>query len=62
MSHKTCTFFIYEGDKKTNVYARTSPKGTIFLTTDPIGSDMNTMNSLPLLDRPHLRWLIEFDR
>lgn len=57
-----CTFFIYEADKKKNVYARTSPNGTTILTTDPNGSDMNTLNSLPLLDRPSLRRLIEFVR
>ena len=56
---ETCSFFIYEGEKKRNVYARTSPNGTTFLTTDPNGSDMNTLNFLPLFDKPLLRQLIE---
>ena len=57
---KACSFFIYDGEnKEKNVYARTSPNGTIFLTTDPNGSDMNALNFLPLFDRPFLRQLIE---
>ena len=57
---EACTFFIYEGDKKKrNVYARTSPNGKSFLTTNPNGPDMNTLNFLPLFDRPLLRRLIE---
>ncbi len=56
---EVCNFFIYEGEKKRNVYARTSPKGTTFLTIDPNGLDMNTLNSLPLLDKALLRHLIE---
>ena len=57
---ETFTFFIYEGDKKKrNVYTRTSTNGTSFLTTDPNGSDMDTLNFLPLIDRPLLKQLIE---
>ena len=57
---KSYTFFIHEGDKKKkNVYTRTSPNGTTFLTTDPNGSDMDFLNVLPLLDGPLLRRLIE---
>ncbi len=59
ISEEACNFFIYEGENKRNVYARTSPKGTIFLTIYPNWLDMNTLNSLPLLDRPLLRHLIE---
>ena len=57
---KSCSFFAYDGkNKKKNVYARTSPNGTIFLTTDPRGSDVNGLNYLPPFDRPFLRQLIE---
>ena len=56
---EACSFFIYDGEKKRNVSARTSIDGKIFLTTDPNGSDMNTLDILPLFDRPLLRRLIE---
>ena len=56
---EACSFFIYDGEKKRKVYARTSPNGAIFLTTDPNGYDMETLNSLPLFDKPLLRQLIE---
>jgi len=55
----TCSFFIYEGEKKRNVYTKTSPNGTSFLTTNPHGSDTNGLNFLPLFDKPLLRQLIE---
>ena len=55
---EACSFFIYDGEKKRKVYVRTSPIGAIFLTTDPNGYDMDTLNSLPLLDKS-LRRLIE---
>jgi hypothetical protein len=54
ISEEACNFFIHEGEKKRKVYARASPKGTTFLTIDPNGLDMNTLNSLPLLDEPLL--------
>ena len=56
---EACSFFIYDGKKKRNVYARTSPNGAIFLTTDPNGYNMETLNSLPLFDKPLLKQLIE---
>ncbi len=55
----TCCFFIYDGEKRRNVYARTSTNGTRFLTTDPDGLGMNRLNFLPLCDKPLLRQLIE---
>ena len=54
-----CSFFISKRGYRKSVYARTSPNGTSFLTTDPNGSDMNTLNFLPLFDKPLLRQLIE---
>ena len=59
ISEETCSFFIHEGIKKMNVYARTSPNGTSFLTTDPNGSDINGLNYLPLFDGPFLRQLLD---
>ena len=58
---ETCSFFIYDGEtkKKMNVYVRTSPNETSFLTTDPHGSDLNRLNFLPLFDERLLRQLIE---
>ncbi|CAN5611508.1 hypothetical protein BH23THE1_BH23THE1_23670 [soil metagenome] len=56
---EACSFFIYVGAEKRKVYARTSVNETIFLTTDPNGYDMDTLNSLPLLDKPFFRRLIE---
>ena len=55
---EVCSFFIYDGEKKRKVYVRTS-NGTIFLTTDPRGSNLNRINFLPLYDRPFLKQLIE---
>lgn len=54
-----CSFYIYDGEIKKNVYARTSPNGTSFLTTDTTSSDINGLNYLPLFDRPFVRQLIE---
>jgi hypothetical protein len=54
-----CSFFTYDGEKKMDVYVRTSPNGTSFLTVDPSGSDINGLNFLPLFDKPLLRQLIE---
>ena len=56
---ETCSFFIYDGEKKMNVYSRNSLNGISFLTTDPNGSDMNKLTFLPIFDRPLLRQLIE---
>lgn len=54
-----CSFFVLDGKQKREVFVRTSSKGEIFLTTDPNGYDMNTLNLLPVLDKPLLRRLIE---
>ena len=63
ISENACSFFIYDGEtEKIIVYARTSPNGTSFLTTDPNGSGTNRLNFLPLLDGPLLRRLIESAR
>ena len=51
--------FLHMTEKKEKVYARTSPNGATFLTTDPNGSDMNGLNFLPLFDKPFVRQLIE---
>jgi len=54
-----CSFFIYDGQKKRNIYAITSPNGATHLTTDPQSPAMNALNFLPVFDRPLLRQLIE---
>lgn len=54
-----CSFFVGDEKRKREVFAKTSPIGEIFLTTDPNGYDMNTLNSLPILDKPLLRRIIE---
>lgn len=61
---KTCSFFIYDGGtkKKMNVYARTSPNGSTYLTTNSNGSGNNRLNFLPLFDERLLGQLIESDR
>ena len=51
MTPKDLIFFIYDGKKKRNVYAMTSPNGAICLTTDPRGYDTNRLNFLPLFDK-----------
>ena len=56
---ETCSFFIYDREKRRNVYARTFTDGTRFLTTDRDGFGMNRLNFLPLFDKPLLRQLIE---
>jgi hypothetical protein len=56
---ESCSFFTYDGETKKNVFSKTSPDGIIFLTTNPNEFDMNTLNFLPLFDRPFLRQLIE---
>ena len=56
---EACSFFIYDGEEKRKLYIRSSPDETFFLTTDPNGLDMNTLNFLPLLDKPLLRQMIE---
>lgn len=59
IKEETCSFFIYNGESKMNVYAKTSPDGTTFLTTDPNGVDRNRLNLLPLFDKPWSRQLVE---
>jgi hypothetical protein len=54
-----CSFFIYDKENKLNVYARTSPNGTTYLTTNPHGSGRNMLNFLPVFYKPKLRQLIE---
>jgi hypothetical protein len=54
-----CSFFIYDRENKLNVYAKTYPNGTTFLTTDPDGYDRNGLNFLPLYDKPFLRQLLK---
>ncbi len=56
---EACSFIIYDGEKKRNVYATSSPNGAIFLTTDPSGSGRNELNLLPSFDRPFFRLLTE---
>ena len=56
---ETCSFFMYDGEIRRKVYARTFTDGTRFLTTDRDGFGMNRLNFLPLFDRPFLRQLIE---
>ena len=56
---ESCSFFTYDRETKKNVFTKTSQDGTIFLTTNPNDSDMDTLNFLPLFDRPFLRQLIE---
>ena len=55
----TYCFFISHREKKKNVYARTTPNGATYLTTNPHGSDINGMNILPEFKRPFLGQLIE---
>jgi hypothetical protein len=57
-----CSFFVYDRENKLNVYAKTFANGTIFLTTDPNGSDIKDLGFLPLFNRPLLRRLIESAR
>ena len=59
IKEKTCSFFIRNGEKKMNVYAKTTTNGTKFLTTDASGSLTKGLDFLPLFDRPLLRQLIE---
>jgi hypothetical protein len=59
---EACSFFVSDGDLKKKVFVRTSSNGRIFLTTDPNGYEMNTLDFLPLLDKPFLKRLIEPSR
>jgi hypothetical protein len=54
-----CSFVAYDGIDKKNLYTKSSRDGTIFLTTDPDGSDMDTLKFLPLFDKPLVRQLLE---
>lgn len=56
---EACSFFAYDGEEKRDMYVRTSSNGAIFLTTDPNGYNMNSLDFLPQLDKPFLRRLIE---
>ena len=55
----TCCFFIYNREKKKNVYARTTPNGATYLTTNLHSFDINTLNILPEFKRQFLSQLIE---
>jgi len=56
---EVCSFFVYVGEEKKEMYARSSTDGVIFLTTDPNGYNKDTLNFLPLLDKPLFKRLIE---
>jgi hypothetical protein len=56
---ETCAFVAYDGEDKKDLYTKSSKDGSIFLTTDPIGTDMDTLNFLPPLDKPLVRQLLE---
>ena len=55
---KICSFFIYDGEQKKNVLAKTS-NGEIYLTTNASGTGTNGLDFLPLFDEIFLRQLIE---
>lgn len=59
ITEEDCSFFACEGEKKKEIYVRISPRGAVFLTTDPNGYDMDSLNFLPHLDMLFLRRLIE---
>ena len=59
ISEDACSFFVYVGEEKKEVYVRTSADGTSFLTTDRNGYNMDTLNFLPILDKPLFKRLIE---
>ena len=54
ISEDTCSFFAYKGENKKKVYTKYYKDGTRFLTIDPIGSDLDTLNFLPTAD--NLSW------
>ena len=56
---ESSSFFVYVGEEKKEVYVRTSADGTSFLTTDRNGYNMDTLNFLPILDKPLFKRLIE---
>ena len=56
---ESSSFFVYVGEEKKEVHARTSTDGTSFLTTDPNGSNKDTLNFLPILNKPLFKRLIE---
>ena len=53
------SFFVYVEEEKKMVYVGTSTGGTSFLTTDRNGYNMDTLNFLPILDKPLFNRLIE---
>ena len=61
ISADACSFFIYDGEKKKNVLAKTS-NGEIYLTTNASGTGTNRLDFLPLCGRPLLKQMIESDR
>jgi len=58
IKEETCTFFVYEEEKKKNVLAKTL-NGAIYLTTNASGTGTNGLDFLPLFDEIFLRQLIE---
>ncbi len=56
---ESSSFFVYVGEEKKEVHVRTSTDGAIFLTTDPNGYNKDTLNFLPILDKPLFKRLIE---
>ncbi|ALI37244.1 hypothetical protein NMY3_03057 [Candidatus Nitrosocosmicus oleophilus] len=58
ISEDACSFFIYDGEQKKNVLAKTS-NGEIYLTTNASGTGTNGLDFLPLFDEILLRQLIE---
>ena len=62
ISEDTCSFFAYKGENKKKVYTKSSKDGTRFLTIDPNGSDLDTLNFLPTADKPIVRQILESAR
>ena len=56
---ESCSFLVYVGEEKKAVFVGTSADGAIFLTTNPNGYDIDTLNFLPLLDKQLFKRLIE---
>ena len=52
-------FFAYKGENKKKVYTKSSKDGTRFLTIDPNGYDLDTLNFLPTADKPIMRQILE---
>ena len=56
---ESSSFFVYVGEEKKEVHARTSTDGKAYPTTDPFSSDTSRLNFLPILDKPLFKRLIE---